>query len=82
MNPMQKLAANLNGAQYVRYFDEMNIITAWFGGYGVSVFDATTGREVDVFHPFDMSEPRESITIDAVDQAMKEYLQYLLEEEG
>lgn len=77
---LKKLAVNLNGAQYVRYFDEMNIIMAWFGGYGVHVFDATTGGEVDVFHPFDMGEPKESITVEAVDQAMQEYLQYLREE--
>ena len=76
---MQKLAAKLNGAQYVRYFDEVNIIMAWFGGYGVHIFDATTGNEINVFHPFDMGEPKEAITVEAVDQAMKEHLQYLLE---
>lgn len=79
MNPVQKLAANLNGAKYVRWFDEVGIIMAWFGGYGIHAFDATTGREVDIFHPFDMGEPKEAITVESVDQAMREHLQYLLE---
>jgi len=73
------LARNLDKARYVRHFEEVGIVMAWYGGYGVNVFDAQTGQEMDVFHPFDMGQSRESITVDAVDQAMKEHLQYLLE---
>lgn len=42
----ERLAAALDGAKAVRY-DTAGMVYAWFGGPGVSCYDAVTGEELE-----------------------------------
>lgn len=42
----ERLAAALDGAQWVRY-DPNGFVLAWFGVHGLHVYDAGSGVEVD-----------------------------------
>jgi len=74
------LAEALDGARYVKFFEELGVVFAWHGGRGVHIYDAETGEELDMFNVGDFS--KDEATIEEIERGIDRHIRYLLDGEA
>lgn len=77
MSKLVELCRNLDGAKYVRYVDDMELLFVWHGGHGIHVLNPEGGEEVELYNVGDFG--REEATLDEVVQGVQEILDYYRE---